>query len=130
MNTTDKLAKALRDCLSMDIHHPSCKPWNDKAREVLAAYEADAKPAPADERAAFEKLVPHMGTMTNYHVFQAGVRFALEAKPAPAPDAKAIRAIFQAGRDSYATPCVPMNSDDEAWQEYAEEHGIGKGGAA
>lgn len=36
------------------------------------------------EREAFEKLAPHMGNMTNYQVFQAGVQFALEAKPAPA----------------------------------------------
>lgn len=48
------------------------------------------------------------------------------APAAPAPDAEAIRAIFQAGRDSYATPCIPMNSADEAWEEYAKEHGIGK----
>ena len=28
------------------------------------------------------------------------------------------RAIFQAGRDSYKTPCVPYNTDDEAWEEF------------
>ena len=28
------------------------------------------------------------------------------------------RAIFQAGRDSYKTACVPYNSDDEAWEEF------------
>jgi hypothetical protein len=29
------------------------------------------------------------------------------------------RAIFQAGRDSYKTDCNPMNTDDEAWTEFA-----------
>lgn len=36
------------------------------------------------------------------------------------------RAIFQAGRDSYKTACQPMNTDDEAWDEYLR--GIGGGG--
>lgn len=30
------------------------------------------------------------------------------------------RDIFQAGRDSYQTPCCPMNSDEEAWEEYLQ----------
>jgi len=29
------------------------------------------------------------------------------------------RMIFQAGRDSYKTDANPMNTDDEAWEEYA-----------
>lgn len=28
------------------------------------------------------------------------------------------RAIFQAGRDSYKSACVPFNTDDEAWEKY------------
>jgi chromosome segregation ATPase len=28
------------------------------------------------------------------------------------------RMVFQAGRDSYKTDCNPMNTDDEAWEEY------------
>ncbi len=42
---SNKLAEALRNCLSMDIHHRSCKPWREKAEAALAAHEA-AKPEP------------------------------------------------------------------------------------
>jgi hypothetical protein len=28
------------------------------------------------------------------------------------------RAIFQAGRDSYETACIPYNTDDEAWEKF------------
>lgn len=28
------------------------------------------------------------------------------------------RAIFQAGRDSYETACIPCNTDDEAWEKF------------
>jgi len=31
------------------------------------------------------------------------------------------RAIFQAGRDSYDTPCVPYTTDDDAWAIFTKE---------
>ena len=40
------------------------------------------------------------------------------------------RALFQAGRDSYQTHAQPMNTDDEAWDEYLRAHGITKQGGA
>jgi hypothetical protein len=49
MTTTDKMAEALRDCLSMDIHHRACKPWHDKARAALAAHEAEVAAEPVDD---------------------------------------------------------------------------------
>lgn len=53
-DVTAKLAYALRDCLSMDIHHPSCKHWKDRSRAILAAYEqAQAEPKQAAEPFAY-----------------------------------------------------------------------------
>jgi len=40
------------------------------------------------------------------------------------------RALFQAGRDSYKTHTQPMNTDDEAWDEYLRGNGITKEGGA
>jgi len=55
---------------------------------------------------------------------QPGAGFVLVKKSA----LEARRVVFQAGRDSYQTPCAPMNTDEEAWEEFSGTAAQAEGG--
>lgn len=63
-------------------------------------------------------------------IIASNVRTALSVQAAEVEALRMVlenkRAIFQAGRDSYESPCQPMNTDDEAWAAYKRDLGIPK----
>ena len=112
MNTTDKLAEALRAMLThmgMDEDEWN-KPTFDQARAALAALEAEAKPAPAepvawefkhvtDPLTEWKRVIPRTGqtleqALTEIQGYRYGNRatyevralYAAPAAPAPSPD--------------------------------------------
>lgn len=112
---------------------PAAKPVT--LADVLDALNQFNRPKPSEDDGPWEGghfiRVDHLPDFIN---IIAAAWFAPAAEsPVPLTDElrklrrvlSNIRAIFQAGRDSYETACQPMNTDEEAWEIFLRARGIG-----